>query len=284
MIPPSTSGRGPGRGPCRRTTYESASLERLPAGMHSSVSAGSAADRRHSSDVGRPADLYFGRTGSVCRRGRARQLPHATVSCTYLDLYRANLAKNYWHDAPVNMRIVCAADLPDEEADVVAFPFSAGGEAELTRDLIQAGHERLRIGGKMYATTDNPSDTWLHSQLGNVFSKLQRQSFSAGMLYVGTKTEPLKKIKNFSCEFAFRDRGRLIRAYSRPGVFSHRHIDPGARRLIERNADRARCPRPRYRLRRRRGGARSRLPRRWRNGSRRRFQFAPSIVPSRAPS
>ncbi len=53
------------------------------------------------------------------------------------------------------------------------------------------------------------------------------------MLYVGTKTEPLKKLKDFSCEFAFRDRGRLIRAFSRPGVFSHRHIDPGARHLID---------------------------------------------------
>jgi 16S rRNA G1207 methylase RsmC len=47
------------------------------------------------------------------------------------------------------------------------------------------------------------------------------------------KTEPLKKRKDYSCEFAFRDRGRLIRAVSRPGVFSHRHIDPGARRLID---------------------------------------------------
>ena len=41
------------------------------------------------------------------------------------------------------------------------------------------------------------------------------------------------KMKDYSCEFAFRDRGRLIRALSRPGVFSHRHIDPGARHLID---------------------------------------------------
>jgi 16S rRNA (guanine1207-N2)-methyltransferase len=163
----------------------------------------------------------------------ASALPHINVSCTYLDLYRANLAKNYWQDAPDNLQIVCSADLPDDEADVVAFPFSAGGEAELTRDLIQAGHERLRLGGKMYAATDNAGDAWLHQQLSKLFKKLQRQELSAGALYVGTKTEPLKKIKNFACEFAFRDRGRLICAYSRPGVFSHRHIDPGARRLID---------------------------------------------------
>jgi 16S rRNA G1207 methylase RsmC len=163
----------------------------------------------------------------------ARALRRASVSCTYLDLYRANLASTYWQELPRNLRIGCATDLPNEEADVVAFPFSAGGEAELTRDLIQAGHERLRLGGKMYATTDNAGDAWLHQQLSKSFKKLERQEFSVGAFYVGTKTEPLKKIKNFACEFAFRDRGRLIRAYSRPGVFSHRHIDPGARRLID---------------------------------------------------
>ena len=163
----------------------------------------------------------------------ARALPDAIVSCTYLDLYRANLASNHWHDPLANLRIECATDFPNEEADVVALPFSARGEAELTRDFIQTGHQRLCIAGKMYATTDNPNDTWLRDQLARVFRNLDRRPTAAGVLYVGTKTEPLKKEKNLACEFAFRDRGRLIRAYSRPGVFSHRHIDTGARRLID---------------------------------------------------
>jgi len=68
--------------------------------------------------------------------------------------------------------------------------------------------------------------------LSKVFNKLERRPSTAGVLYVGTKTEPLKRMRNFACEFAFRDRGRLIRAYSRPGVFSHRSIDAGARHLL----------------------------------------------------
>jgi 16S rRNA (guanine1207-N2)-methyltransferase len=163
----------------------------------------------------------------------ARGLPDAAVSCTYLDLYRATLAQEYWHEKPANLRIECSADLPDEEADIVAFPFSAGGESELTRDLLQTGHQRLRQGGRLYAATENRKDIWLGEQLQKLFRKLVRRAFLKGVLYVGTKTEPLKKVKNYACEFAFRDRGRLIRAYSRPGVFSHRHIDPGARHLIE---------------------------------------------------
>ena len=166
-------------------------------------------------------------------RPRHEHSPDSEVVCTYLDQYRANLALEHWSDRPPNMRIECAADLPQGEADVVAFPFSAGGEAELTRDLILAGHGRLRIGGKMYAATDNRKDKWLREQMARVFRKLEWRTSRAGTLYIGVKTEPLKKEKNLACEFVFRDRERLIRAYSRPGVFSHRHIDVGARRLLD---------------------------------------------------
>jgi 16S rRNA (guanine1207-N2)-methyltransferase len=168
-----------------------------------------------------------------CAGAAARALPDAVVFCTYLDLYRANLALDHWRDGPPNLCIECAADLPEASADVVAIPCSAGGEAELTRDLLQAGHERLRSGGTMYAATDNPRDNWLGAQLRKLFRELQQRKSPTGTLYVGTKTKPLKKLKNFTCEFAFRHRGRLIRAISRPGVFSHRHIDPGARHLID---------------------------------------------------
>jgi 16S rRNA (guanine1207-N2)-methyltransferase len=160
-------------------------------------------------------------------------LPHALVTCTYFDLYRANLALSYWRERAANLRIECAADLVGEQADVVALPLSAGGEAELTRELLQAAHLCLKSNGKMYATSENQRDTWLEEQLRKLFRKLQRRVLPDGVLYVGTKTEPLKKIKNHACEFAFRDRGRLIRVCSRPGVFSHRRIDLGARRLID---------------------------------------------------
>ncbi len=141
------------------------------------------------------------------------------------------------------MRIQCT-DLPgdpaddqnaaeDNTADVVALPLSATGEADLARDLVQSAHERLGIGGKLYASTTNRDDTWLGEQLAKIFRQLKRRKQDSAVLYVATKTEPLKKRKNYSCEFAFRDRGRLIRRVSRPGVFSHRHIDPGAGHLID---------------------------------------------------
>jgi 16S rRNA (guanine1207-N2)-methyltransferase len=163
----------------------------------------------------------------------AQSRPEMVVQCAFLDLYRADLAREAWREGPPNLEIVCAADLPQKTADVVALPLSSSGDAELARELIQSGHERLKTGGRLYATTNNPKDSWLAEQMTQVFGKVERRPAGEGVLYLGMKTRPLKKIRNFACEFALRHEGRLIRVVSRPGVFSHRRVDPGARRLID---------------------------------------------------
>jgi len=162
----------------------------------------------------------------------ARTGEPARVHCHFLDLYRAGLCRQALADAPPNLSIGCAADFPDDEIDLAAFPFSAQGEAELTRDWMQAAHGLLAIGGAMLVSTDNPRDTWLHAEMQRLFDKVDRQAAATGAVYLGRKAGPLKKLKHFAAEFVFRDRQRLLRAYSRPGVFSHRRIDPGARQLM----------------------------------------------------
>ena len=165
----------------------------------------------------------------------ARERPDAQVECCFLDLFQKNQSEFQVLDhGPVdNLKFVCEPDLPQTAADLVAFTFRKGGDAELTRDLMQQGHQRLVDGGRMIAVTDNDEDQWLHEQLQELFPKVTRRPFrKIGTLYLATRTGPLKKVKNYDCEFVFRDRGRLIRVHSRPGVFSHRRIDLGARTLI----------------------------------------------------
>jgi 16S rRNA G1207 methylase RsmC len=162
----------------------------------------------------------------------ARQFPDATVHCQYLDLYRAEQARAAIERPPSNLSIVCTADFPAMEVELVALPFASSGEAELTRDLMQAGHELLRPGGSMIASTENRQDRWLHAQMQDLFGTVTRRPAEQGVAYLARKKQPLKKRKDFAAEFAFRDRGRLIRAYSRPGVFSHRRLDPGSRQLL----------------------------------------------------
>jgi 16S rRNA (guanine1207-N2)-methyltransferase len=97
---------------------------------------------------------------------------------------------------------------------------------------MQTAHERLRLGGTLMVATDNPRDNWLHDQMRRLFQRVERRQSHDAAAYVARKEVLLKKRKNFECELVFRDRDRLIKAYSRPGVFAHRRVDPGARHLM----------------------------------------------------
>ncbi len=161
----------------------------------------------------------------------AVQFPEAAVYCHFFDLYRAEKARVYAANRST-LSIGCSADFPSEEFDLAALPFSAQGEAELTRDLLQAAHQRLKMGGHLLVSSDNPRDRWLHDEMRKVFTTVSRRESASGAVYAAQKNTPLKKVRDYRAEFAFRDRGRLIHALSRPGVFSHREIDPGARQLL----------------------------------------------------
>jgi len=154
------------------------------------------------------------------------------VYCHYLDLYRAEKSRQHAGNALANLTIGCSSDFPSQPVDLAALPMSAQGEAELTRELLQEAHQRLEAGGALITSTDNPHDRWLHGEMRNLFATVTRRESSLGTVYLARRDRPLRRIRNFRCEFVFRDRGRLIRAVSRPGVFSHRQVDAGARQLM----------------------------------------------------
>jgi 16S rRNA G1207 methylase RsmC len=162
----------------------------------------------------------------------AGYLPRAETACHFLDAYLASQAAEHCGAGEGRPRIICAADFPEGPFELVAIPVDPRGEAELTRDLLQAGHERLTLGGRLLSATSAADDQWLHGELRKLFEKVTRVPMESGVVYRATKSVPLKKHKNFESEFAFRDQGRLIRAVSRPGVFSHRSLDAGARALL----------------------------------------------------
>jgi 16S rRNA (guanine1207-N2)-methyltransferase len=164
-------------------------------------------------------------------RAYAAAHPEASVACWFLDIYQRDQAAAA-DVVPENLSFLCTPDPPEDTVDVVAWAFGARGEAELTREMLQTGYERLEPGGRMVTSTDKEEDQWLHAEMKRFFPKVTRRPFDDGVLYLATKTGPLDKQKHYDCEFAFRDQGRLIFAYSRPSVFSHRRIDGGARTLI----------------------------------------------------
>jgi 16S rRNA (guanine1207-N2)-methyltransferase len=162
----------------------------------------------------------------------ARRNQDANVSCWLLDLYQSEQIQSAG-SLPANLHLICATGPPPGEVDLVAWVFRRDGNGELVRDMLQIGHERLTTGGQLLCSIDNPRDKWLHELLQSLFPKVSRYASDIGVLYTATKTAPLKKHKQYAAEFAFRDGERLIHLRTRPGVFSHRELDSGARALIK---------------------------------------------------
>jgi 16S rRNA (guanine1207-N2)-methyltransferase len=188
-----------------------------------------------------PGERILCTTRGRAQAGRtlAAERPTADVTVWFLDLFQHDLARDDIAKGEPSAtpavglaRLVCAADMPAGPYDLVVLPTASGGEAELTRDLLQQALVQLRSGGWLVVSTDNPRDRWLHEQLTATGETVRVRPGAETVTYLVEKTHEPAKIRDFSCEVVFRDRGRLLKGLTRPGVFSHRRIDPGARHLL----------------------------------------------------
>ncbi len=168
-----------------------------------------------------------------CAMEIASRLPDSEVLCHFVELFPASETAEWCSQKSADVRVVCSADLPEEEFDLCVLPMSRSGESELSRDLLQQAYDRLVMNGHLVVTIDNRKDKWFHHEVEKLGKNLTRIQKRKGVVYRLKKQKELKKLKNFSSEFAFRSGEKLIRAVSRPGVFSHRRLDVGARALIE---------------------------------------------------
>jgi 16S rRNA (guanine1207-N2)-methyltransferase len=164
----------------------------------------------------------------------AAAYPAAEVTVWFLDLFPRAAAVAAWESPPPGLHAVCAADMPPGPYDLAVVPLSKNGEAELSRDILQSAFLQLAIGGRLVAAIDNAQDNWLREQLAETGETVRVRPAAAGdtVAYIVEKTREPTKVRDFSCEFVFRDRDRLLTAVTRPGVFAHRRIDPGARHLL----------------------------------------------------
>ena len=187
------------------------------------------------------ASISFGR--SQAAEWFARSTPDAHVTCWYLDQFQAFRATEHLalpdeklqatKELPTNLEIACTADLPLKEYQLAFIPLVSSGEAELSRDFLQQMFHQLAIGGRLVVSVDNPEDRWVHDQMKGFEKSVKVRKFADAVVYMIDKRTPLKKLKDFSCELAFRDCEELIQLITRPGVFSHRQLDNGARQLLD---------------------------------------------------
>jgi 16S rRNA (guanine1207-N2)-methyltransferase len=180
--------------------------------------------------------LFTSMAGAQAAAEVARLHPNSSVNCNYVDVFLAESARERWRGV-VNLAITCLADLPAGDADCVAIVLPAQGENQLARELIQTARQRLGAegggAGRLFVSTDDPKDSWVHEQLKGAFGKVTNRGAKDGRLYIASKPKPLKKTRQFDAWFAFRDGERLFEVMTRPGVFSQRKLDLGARALIE---------------------------------------------------
>ncbi len=165
----------------------------------------------------------------------ARERPDASVLCWYIDSYHTSLAQEQIEQdgLPANLKIDSLVDWPEEDCDMALLPVSVKGETELTRDLLQSAYLRLRPKGILVASVDHPKDKWLHDQMKLFDKSVKVRSFDDAIVYFVIKEQPLKRVRDFSCPLTFKDLDAIIHLVTRPGVFSHRELDNGARQLLD---------------------------------------------------
>ena len=179
-----------------------------------------------------------GRAQSAAMTSTARA--KSTVVAWFLDSYRCQLASEHAlaeeaRSAGAKLSYVCNADwpLPEQPADLIMLEQPKTGEAELGRELLQIGWHHLKIGGALVVATDNPKDKWLLEQMQAFDKSIKVRKFDDATVYYAIKQKPLKRLRDFSCELAFRDEGNLLKLVTRPSVFAHRKLDTGARHIMD---------------------------------------------------
>lgn len=130
------------------------------------------------------------------------------------------------------MTIHCAADPPPGPFQTILFPTLAGDSSEVAQEMFQALHTRLVPGGRLIVSTNAAKGHWIDSQLKALCSRVEQQKFDRGHVFTAWKSAELKKLRGFRARFDFRHLDRVLIVETRPGVFSHRRLDGGARALI----------------------------------------------------
>ena len=109
---------------------------------------------------------------------------------------------------------------------------SATGEAELARELIQTGHARLGVAAnsmqrRTAARTPGSANSLANCSASSSGGRHQRRALRRH------QDRAAQKARRLFLRVRLPRPRPVDSAFSRPGVFSHRHIDPGAGHLID---------------------------------------------------
>ena len=189
-----------------------------------------------------PARALFGLdTEGAVAIGAHAIWPDASLVWFNFDAYvgakvKGVLGRNFAED----VEVVVDEDLPPGPFDVVALPFPRNSEALLMRDLLESVHDRLKIGGRLVASTDGKPDA-LRKALDKVFGNATPAAERGirGACFYAIR----KRVKPCQSDHSHIVRARIVHAdgtgetsldiETRPGTFCHGAIDRGTRALAQ---------------------------------------------------
>lgn len=189
-----------------------------------------------------PARALFGMDTEGATALAARGLWLETAcSWFHLDAYVAAKVRGVLlRNGAEAVEVAALDDPPEGPFDVVALPFPKTGEALLMRDLLEAAHDRLAVGGRLVAATDGKPDA-LRRTIDKVFGNVTNGPAHGGRgacFYAERR-----RAKSVQSDHSHVVRAAIAHAdgsgetsldlETRPGTFSHGAVDKGTRALAE---------------------------------------------------
>ena len=163
--------------------------------------------------------------------------PNLAVHCHFDDAWDLDGAKATVAAHPaLAPELGIAPDPPEGLWDYIALPLSMTGVKELLRERLAFAAERLKPGGLLFTSTDNPNDRFLRDEVVELFGSattVPGPTRRSGVAYIARRPKGLKLRKRpHERTFTVREGEDILDFVSRPGVFSHGHLDEGTRALL----------------------------------------------------
>jgi|GEM_PF-1111622 16S rRNA (guanine1207-N2)-methyltransferase len=191
-----------------------------------------------------PKRALIGRDRSTALALAAHRLwPETEIVEHHHDAFVAGLARKNLENNHARITSVLGASLPAGPFGFSAMPFEAGGDSLVARDMLEAAHDALEVGGVLLAGTDG-KHTWLQEAVEHVFRNARAIMAPEGrgaVIRAERRSGSLRhKDRRHAITVVHRERSLAI--LTCPGVFSYGRLDRGTKALLEVGPERSEGP------------------------------------------
>jgi 16S rRNA (guanine1207-N2)-methyltransferase len=163
------------------------------------------------------------------------ELGSTEVICYQMDLYQADRLRAELAARTVAAKVDTAADLWDlpSEFRSVYYPAARGGERALKIDMVEQAFHLLGPRGALVVSSPYEKDQFFPDLLKKIFGRVHATQAEDGIVFWCHREGDRPRRRHEVLFHARVGPEPSLRFLSRPGVFSYRRFDDGARALVE---------------------------------------------------